>query len=226
MLPLAPIKPLYLLADSQLLYWRREDGSLFLDRVREDTAMAHPLVAYIGASNYDNPALYHQIFEPAVQQLGPGACRMIPARPARPDVAFLEQADIIVLAGGSVEAGWRAFEQNGLQQLISRRYYEGVVLIGVSAGAIQLGRGGLTDNGSALLPTFGLAPFYVGAHEEGEDWAALRKTLALVGGNARGIGIPLGSGVIYQAGELAAVRNPALEILVEDGRMRESVLLP
>jgi len=222
----SPLKPIYLLADSTLLFWKRPDSSLLLHEVAGATGAARPSAAYIGASNNDNLEFYHGIFEPAMQQIDAGECRMILRRPAAADAKFLESADIILLAGGSVETGWRTFSENGLKELIPRRFVEGAVLIGVSAGAVQLGRGGLTDQGDTLLPTFSLLPFYVVAHDEQSDWASLRKTLQMAGAPAHGIGIPFTGGAIYHAGELEPIAKPVFELFREEERTRESLAFP
>ena len=221
-----PLAPIYLLADSQLLFWKRPGGSLFLKEVAEKTGAEHPSAAYIGASNDDKLEFYHELFEPAMQQIGSGECRMILRRPAAEDAKFLETANIILLAGGSVEAGWRAFSENGLQQLIPRRFVEGAVLIGVSAGAVQLGRGGLTDDESTLLPTFSLVPFYVTAHDEKRDWASLRKVLQLAGAPARGFGLPFGSGAVYDAGEIEPIARGIFELSRDENNTKESLAFP
>lgn len=223
---LSPFKPVYALADSQLLFWKRPDGSLFLSQIAEATGSARPSVAYIGASNDDSLEVYHTIFESAIEQIPTGERRMILKRPSASDAAFLERADLIVLAGGNVEAGWRVFAENGLAQLIPRRFSEGAVLVGISAGAVQLGRGGLTDDGTALLPTFGLLPFYVGAHDEKCDWASLRKVLHLADGPCRGFGLPFGSGLVYQSGELDPVRKPIIELFRDNDCTQESLAVP
>jgi peptidase E len=49
-------------------------------------------------------------------------------------------AHVLVLAGGDVEAGWNAFTRSGLRELIEMRYRAGAVLVGVSAGTVQLGK--------------------------------------------------------------------------------------
>jgi hypothetical protein len=52
------LKPLYLLADSQLLFWKRRDRLLLeagLDAVARDAPLS---AAYIGASNGDRPEFY------------------------------------------------------------------------------------------------------------------------------------------------------------------------
>ncbi len=220
------VKPIYVFADSRLLFWRRTDGELFLNHVWRNPHTERPVAAYIGASNHNNPAFYHEIFEPAMQQISADECRMILTTAEREDKAFLERADIILLAGGDVGVGWRAFREHGFQELIQQRFHTGAVLIGVSAGAVQLGLGGLSEDGSALLSTFGLLPFYVGAHDEHGDWASLRKALGFARGGARGIGIPSGGGIIYHSGVLEPVSKPALEILVANAQNHERFLFP
>lgn len=57
-------QPLYLLADSQLLFWKR-DGRPLLETALDGLARDKPLsAAYIGASNGDRPEFY-EIFEAA-----------------------------------------------------------------------------------------------------------------------------------------------------------------
>src|SRR6185295_3145470 len=158
------LKSIFLLADSQLLF--RQDGPLLLERVvrTRDRMKA----AYVGASNGDNPDFY-AIFVAAMEGTGIFDCRMIPSVVSEADLAFLNDADIILLAGGDVELGWRTFLANGLSHHIVRRYSEGATLIGISAGAVQLGLCGLAADGS-LIETFKLVPFIIGAHEESDNW--------------------------------------------------------
>jgi cyanophycinase len=226
MMDSSPFKPIYALADSQLLFWRRPDDSLSLDDVVKNLGGKPRSAAYIGASNGDDLRPYHDIFEPAMQQIGVAESRMILSRPMPEEGAFLERADIILLAGGSVEIGWRAFERNGVKELIQRRRLEGALLMGISAGAVQLGRGGLTDDESKIMPTFGFLPFYVGAHEERDDWRSLRKLVTLVPESLRAIGIPFGGGIVYHEGELTPVHKPLFELCVEDGNASESSIFP
>lgn len=185
-------------------------------------------MAYIGASNQDNLEVYHSIFEPAMQQIPIDNHRMILTRPSPEDGIFLEQADIIVLAGGSVETGWRAFEKNGFKDLIIRRFYEGAVLVGISAGAVQLGRGGLTDDGQEPLSTFGLLPFYAGVHDESDNWMSLRNALAFIKEPTQGIGIPSGGGLIYHSdtGVVEPICKPLYDLSIEGDQHSETIIFP
>jgi hypothetical protein len=218
--------PLFLLADSQLLFWADEDGA-FIDRIAACTGPGAPRAAYLGASNGDNPDFY-SIFLAAVEALGPAECRMIPAEPSDAECAFLESADVVLLAGGDVEHGWLAFTESGVGEVVERRYREGAVLIGVSAGAVQLGTAGWPEGDpDAAFPTWGFAPFVVDAHAEDEDWATLRSVVRARGAGARGIGIPRGAGVIlYPDRTLEAVRHAAYEVSMVGDELVNAVIVP
>ena len=207
--------PIFLLADSQLLFWR-ENGRLLLERVVEARTRERLKAAYVGASNGDQPEFY-AIFVSAMEGIGIFDCRMILSTLSDTDLAFLDDADIILLAGGDVEKGWRVFLNNGLNQHIVRRYFEGTTLIGVSAGAVQLGLGGLAADGSPL-ETFKLVPFIVGAHEESDNWKTTTKLLRLSAANTRAIGLPTGAGAIYHPDQtLEPLRHPLVELSLREG---------
>lgn len=202
--------PIFLLADSQLLF-RRENGGLLLERVVEARTRDRVKAAYVGASNGDHPDFY-AIFVSAMEGVGIFDCRMIPSALSEADLAFLNNADIILLAGGDVETGWRVFLNNGLSKHIVRRYHEGTTLIGVSAGAVQLGLGGLAADGS-LIETFKLVPFIIGAHEESNNWKTTTELLRLSASNTRAIGLPTGGGAIYHIDHtLEPLRHPVVEL--------------
>jgi peptidase E len=167
--------------------------------------------AYVGASNGDNPDFY-QIFVSAMEGAGVFDCRMIPSALSDADLNFLNDADVILLAGGDVEAGWRVFLANGLSQHIVRRYSEGASLIGVSAGAVQLGLCGLASDGS-LIETFKLVPFIIGAHEESTNWKTTRQLLRLSSPGTMAIGLRTGGGAIYHRDRtLEPLRYPLVEL--------------
>jgi peptidase E len=221
------IKPIFLLADSQLLFLRDENGSL-LERVRaliqeeEPGKVIH--AAYVGASNGDAPEFY-DLFMAAMDSVGILRFRHIPAELDDEDRAFLEKADIILLAGGDVRRGWDAFQKNGLQQKLVERYYGGAVLLGVSAGAVQLGLKGWDDKGP--FDTLRLVPFVIDAHDE-PSWAQLYKVVPKAGEHARGFGIPTGGGAVYHPDySVEPIRHPLTEVsLTEEGTVRQALLFP
>lgn len=222
------LQPIYLFADSQLLFWS-EGGSLFLDSVRRLVARDEPKAAYIGASNGDAPE-YYSIFEAAMNGAGIYHNRMIPRSFAAEDKSFLGEADIILLAGGDVDVGWNVFVETGIREVIIRRYREGAILVGISAGAVQLGLYGFGESESPPaepVDMFKLVPFVVDAHDEARKWSRLRRAVQLLDGTAKGIGIPTGGGLIYHPDErVEAIRHPLYELSVAGGKIKDALLHP
>lgn len=225
---ISPLKPICLLADSQLLFWRKGD-TLFLQSVRDLLESESPKAAYIGASNDDRPEFY-EIFEAAMDGIGIKERRMIPSIPANDDRSFLKTADLILLAGGDAEKGFRVLKRNGLADLIVRKYREGSCLIGISAGAAQLGLLSRSEDSyppDSLITPLSLVPFVVGAHEEKEEWKNLKETLRAFGSACTGIGLPTGGGAVYHPnGLLEPVRHPVHEFLMNEGRLIHNLLFP
>jgi|SRR6185437_3591770 len=222
-------KPLYLFADSQLLFWRR-NGRLLLETLVSGTGDSAPSAAYIGASNGDRPEFY-EIFTAAMEAAGIGSQRMIAASFDSEDRAFLERAQIIVLAGGDVGLGWNTFKETGMKDVILARYAQGAVLAGVSAGAVQLGRHAIiqTQDSSAteLVDVFNLVSAVIDVHDEGSDWARLSGTVHLLEGAAVGLGIPSGGGIIVHPDTtIEALRRPAHEYRFDGTRVTHSLLCP
>jgi peptidase E len=221
------LQPIYLLADSQLLFWRNKD-TLFLDSIKKLIARAAPKAAYVGASNSDDPVFY-SIFEAAMEEVGIQDCKMILSSFPEEDELFINDSDIILLAGGDVEKGWDVFSKVGLRELIIKKYYEGTLLIGVSAGAVQLGLFGLVEveeSFNKLIDTFKLVPFIISVHDERQGWKSLRETIQLLNGTAGGIGIPTGGGLVYHPDQsIEAIRYPFSEYTMRDGIMNHSLVI-
>jgi peptidase E len=227
----ATIKPIFLLADSQLLFLRGEDDSV-LARGRklfdEDEPGTEIRAAYIGASN-DDAQEYYDLFVAAMDAAGIRQTRHIYAEPTQTDRDFLDEANLILLAGGDVKRGWKAIEANGWQQKLIERYYAGALLLGVSAGAVQLGLKGWTEEDGALktFDTMRLVPFVVDAHDE-PGWSHLLAMVPRAGEHARGFGIPAGGGAVYHPDySVEPIRHPLTEVsLGEDGQIRQALLFP
>lgn len=225
-----PLQPLYLLADSQLLFWKRATGRLLLEEARDGLVQDAPLsAAYIGASNGDRPEFY-EIFEAAMDAVGIADRRMIASSFGPADRAFLASAGLIVLAGGDVRLGWTTFERTSMKDVISKRYAEGAVLVGISAGAVQLGRYGIVDAsesvGTDVFDVFNLVPVVIDVHDEQSEWARLRRTIRLLNGAATGLGIPAGGGVVaHPDATLEPLRHTA-HTFVFDGTTVTHALLP
>jgi hypothetical protein len=224
------IKPIFLLADSQLLFWR--DGEEpFLRRARalldadEEKAGRPPKAAYLGASNGDAPEFY-QLFVAAMEQIDVRDCRHLPSQPAAEDLEFLAAADLILLAGGEVRRGWDAFKAAGLDQKLVERYYGGALLLGVSAGAVQLGLKGWDENGERTSDMLRIVPFVVDVHDE-PSWGRLLQLVPKAGEHARGLGIPSGGGALYHPDySVEPVRHPLVEVSQGESGVQQALLLP
>ena len=209
------------------MLFSQADDNRVTSGIRASLPSGDPKAAYIGASNNDR-AEFYDLFVAAMELVGVSDCRMVPSQLADEDRLFLEEADLVLLAGGDVERGWQVFERNGMKDLILKRRYGGAVFVGVSAGAVQLGLGALTDAPQPKkLYTFACEPFYIGAHEEADEWWNLRALVNLSQSGVRGVGIPMGGGAIYWPdGTLEPVRRPLTELVKEDDEVRERLLMP
>jgi hypothetical protein len=97
-------------------------------------------------------------------------------------------------------------------------------LLGVSAGAVQLGLGGLAADGS-LIETFKLAPFIIGAHEESDNWKTTIELLRLSTTDTRAIGLPTGGGAICHPDQtIEPLRHSLVELSLSGSKVRQTSL--
>lgn len=229
------IKPIFLFADSQVLFWReKEAGELFIERLKrtileDENRPEGPLkAAYLGASNGDKQEFY-DIFVSAMNQIGISECRHIPAKPQESDYKFLRTADLVLLSGGDVETGWNVFSETELQERVVNCYHNGAILVGISAGAIQLGLRGWKETKQIpgdLFPTFQLVPAVIDVHDEG-DWDDLRKIVKHLGETNRGYGIPAGGGAAYHPDwSFEAIRHHLVEFSYLAEEIKRSLVFP
>jgi len=224
-----PLAPLHLFADSQLLFWKR-NGKLLLETALSRREGESPRAAYIGASNGDRQE-YYEIFAGAMQAAGITDCRKIYSSFNAQDREYLESAQLIVLSGGEVHTGWEVFKKTGMRDVILGRYAQGAVLVGISAGAVQLGRQAFIEAAGSfpreLLDMFNLVPAIVDVHDERNDWARLSSFIHLLEGSALGLGIASGGGVIaHPDGTLEPLRRPAHEFRFSGVGVTHSLLCP
>ena len=223
-------KPLFLLADSRPLF--RNGGDRVLSALQESLQVSARNVtraAYIGASNGDAPRFY-ELFVAAMDGIDLHDSRMIRAEFDSDDQAFLEGADLVLLAGGDTDDGWKIMRDTGMDAVITKQYYAGAVIVGVSAGAVQLGMGWSARDDAGAAGGLKLLPYYVDVHDERQDWSRLRTLVAAREEYAKGFGIPSGGAMIYHADmSVEAVTYPIVEFeksVKESGRMTGNLLLP
>jgi len=227
------IKPIFLFADSQVLFWHHKEG-LFIKRFKkiiesdEDRPEGELKAAYIGASN-GNKKEYFDIFTSAVKQIDITNCRHIKAKPSEKDYKFLRTADLVLLAGGSIVQGWNVIKNSEIQQRVVDCYHNGALLVGVSAGAIQLGLRGWKKTKKIpkdLFETFQVVPAVIDI-DDPADWEDLQDMVGCLGETNRGYGIPSGGGAVYHPDwSFEAVRHHLVEYSYLAGSMKRSLIFP
>jgi len=223
-------KPLFLLADSQPLF--RNGSDTLLAALQESLRVSERNVtkaAYIGVSNGDAPEFF-ELFVAAMDGINLHQSRMIRADFGSEDRAFLESADLVLLAGGNADQGWEIIKRTGMDVVLARKYYDGAVLVGVSAGAMQLGMGWVGKDKGVVSEGLRLVPYYIGVHAERDDWLQLRTLVQAREEYAKGFGIPFGGAMIFHADmSMEAVRQPVAELeksVESNGGVKVNLLLP
>jgi cyanophycinase-like exopeptidase len=116
-----------------------------------------------------------------------------------------------------------------MKDVILGRYAQGAVLVGISAGAVQLGQYGIVETpespATELLELFNFAPAVIDTHDERAEWARLSRTIQSLKGAATGLGIPSGGGVIVHPDTtIEPLRRPAHEFRCEGTHVTHSLL--
>jgi len=206
-------KPILMMADSQMLFWKEREERFLARMVRSlDIAPHRAKAAYLGASNGDAPEFF-ELFQAAFADLGLSNCVHVHAAPSAAERAFLAEADVILLAGGNVDAGYRAFEAAELVGPLRARWSEGALLMGVSAGAVQLG----ASANPAQQATLSLVPYVIDVHAE-PAWQRLSASVERLDGARVGIGIPTAGGaIIHPDFSVETVRKPITEVTLRNG---------
>jgi peptidase E len=183
----------------------------FLDYLTGLAGRPHPRLCLLATATGDDPAALARIqarFEGVRATVGHLA--LFP----QPNVAdpedFLLSQDLIFVGGGSVVNMLAVWRVHGLDRIMRLAWQAGVVLAGVSAGAICWFEGGTTDSfGPDLRPfTSGLA--LLGGsycpHYDSEPLRRPRFTALVAGGTLPpGIACDDGAGAHFTDNELAAV---------------------
>lgn len=207
-------KPLYLLADSQLLF-SDPKHSRFFESIRESLQVDCVTVtkaAYIGASNGDNPD-YFALFTAAMDKINIHQSRMISSSFTNEDKEFLLEADLILLAGGDFFLGWEIIKNKGIGEVIVDKYYSGTVIVGVSAGAMHVGMGGFEQSSKTVVDTLKLVPYYVATNGDATQWEELKNIIVQKESYAKGFGVAAGGGMIFHAdATVEPLENPLIEI--------------
>ena len=181
---------LLMLADSQLLF--RPD---VMPWVAEHFAGRYPRAAYIGAANANRPA-YFELACAGLESLVGQSVPTVFIREERDIPAY--PADILVLAGGSVTAGWQFLRQESVRAWLDSVWRQpGSLAIGVSAGAIHLARGCDPEVPEPQAqPYLGWLPHFLAVHEEQQQWPS-RLHWQNGGRDGDFIGVHMGAGLWF-----------------------------
>ena len=206
------MQPIFLLADSSLLFSNAAPGRALREKLRSAVTDDDPSAAFLGEPEAA------ELFDAAMDALAIPKRRAIGPRYSAMDAMCLRSADLIVLGGGDIVRGWERIGSTDVRDAITRRYLEGAALVGVSAGAILLGTHGVGFEALRLVP------FVIEAHAEDDDWRRLRSVVTELG--TIGIGIPFGAAAVYADGTLEPIGKPLVELRREQSSLIESLLVP
>ena len=141
-----------------------------------------PRVLFIPTASGDHPA-YVDCFEKAYAALGcrVETLRLFGAQPDGPEAiaAKFAAADVVYVGGGDTELMLNKWRATGVDAQLCAAYERGVVLSGLSAGALCWFAHGMTDRpvDDELIPTWidglGLIPLCCGVHYDEPYWQAL-----------------------------------------------------
>jgi len=223
-------RSIYLLADSQLLFSKNEKNKYYLRSIIEQSSKEAKdfNAVYIGASNGDQPEFY-ELFIAAMKNIDIPNCSKISSDFNAEDEKNIDNADIILLAGGDVEVGLNVLETTGMGQKIVEKYNQGTVtIIGVSTGAIQLGWECLTGNEDKkeIRNAIQIVPFIVDTGGNYFlEWKNLKSMIETSKTMKRGIAIPSGSGIVYHGDQSVEILNKICkEFIYKNGNIKEALL--
>ncbi len=176
----------------------------FLDRIGKPS----PVVAYLGTASGDRAGGVELFVWRAVRH---GAVpRVIPLFQRTPDLeAVLREVDGVFVGGGntfSMLAVWRAW---GLDRILRERYEAGVVMAGVSAGAICWFEQALTDSWAdtlRVIPALGWLPGCgIPDYRLEEERKPATQRFLLAGTIREGIAVDDGAAVLFENEEPVGV---------------------
>ena len=214
------ILPIYLLAGGPGA--KRQSPDPILQMALHELNKTKPSVAYIGAAHGDS-LMFYLFIKRLIVAAGAGKVELVPLAKKKSNIAeaqlIIQSSDCIFVSGGDVSEGMRVLTEKSVIPLIKKRYDEGALIIGVSAGSIMLAKQWINwpdenDEASAeLFPCMNLAPVLCDTHGEADKWNELHSLLRLTEGDQIGYGIPSGGAMrISTDGAVEAISLPLYRI--------------
>ena len=221
------LKPVYLFAGGRSGN-RKKQGAL-MERMFREFGIASPTVAYNGVASGDDRSFFRFIAGELTQA---GADKVVHAviAPSGADLdkarSVLEDADIVFISGGDVEAGMDILREKKMLDYIGDLYRQGKPFFGISAGAIMLAerwvrwRDPDDDSSAELFPCLGFAPVICDTHGEADGWDELQAALKLAEDGTHGYGLATGAGVkVFSDGRVEALGGEVYQYLNRQGRV-------
>jgi len=214
------ILPIYLLAGGPGA--KRQSPDPILQMALRELGKTKPSVAYIGAAHGDS-LMFYLFIKRLIVAAGAGKVELVPLAKKKSNIAeaqlIIQSSDCIFVSGGDVSEGMRVLTEKSVIPLIKKRYDEGALIIGVSAGSIMLAKQWINwpdenDEASAeLFPCMNIAPVLCDTHGEEDKWNELHSLLRLTDGDQIGYGIPSGGAMrISTDGAVEAISLPLYRI--------------
>lgn len=146
------------------------DGTRLVRYVLSQTGRRKPAVCFLPTATGDDPGAVDRFYA----AFSSGRCRPshVPLFGRTPDLrrALLSQ-DVIYVGGGNTKSMLATWREWGIPALLRQAWRAGIVLAGVSAGAICWFKTGVTDSWAgrlAVLPCLGLLPGTLCPHFDSE----------------------------------------------------------
>ncbi|OWR29899.1 peptidase E [Saccharibacillus sp. O23] len=211
-----------------------EPENLLLDRyILEQSSAERPKVCFLGTASGDAPGYIERFYE---------AFRTLPCEPSHLSLfklpegdlkAYMLEQDVIYVGGGNTRSMLALWREWGMDEMLREAYERGVVLAGLSAGAICWFEEGVTDSVTGQLGAIRALGLLPGSHCPHYDGEAERRPgyRGLLQSGEIGDGIAADDGVAlhYRDGKLHRIvsSRPAAQayrVELKDGTVQETVL--
>jgi peptidase E len=194
-----------------------EDAPSPIDRyIAQSTGRETPKVCFISTPSGDSVEMIDKFYA-AFEALGCAAAHLAffrrPFRASLPLAGFaapLLDQDAIFVGGGNTKSALAVWREWGLDQVLNEAWRRGILLAGMSAGAICWFEEGLTDSywGAGLKPLqcMGLLPGGCCVHYSSEPERRVRLHAEVAGGiSGPRVAIDDGAAVLYSNGKIQEV---------------------
>lgn len=218
--------PVFLLAGGPSSHHR---GATLLKQVFTISGTPYPAIAYVGVASHDNREFFTRMAD-HLHDAGARKVTLAPLAGSRPPITraktILEEADLIFISGGDVEAGMSLLAERRIQPWLRQLFDHGKPFFGLSAGSIMLASQWVRwtnpddDTSAEAFPCMGFAPILCDTHAEEDDWIELQALLHLMPPSTSGYGIPSGGGLrVDPDGTVSAMGEPISRYLNRSGKI-------